>query len=52
MKPTIEELEAIQEKRTSEAKRIDLALKLRVCPKCGADLKMKMSGRFLFFSKC
>jgi ssDNA-binding Zn-finger/Zn-ribbon topoisomerase 1 len=51
MKPTIKELEEIKNKRTSEAKRIDLALTLRVCPECGADLKMKMSGRFLLFSK-
>lgn len=51
MKPTLEELEEIQNKRKSEAKRIELALTLRVCPECGADLEMKILGRVFLFSK-
>ncbi len=51
MKPTIEQLEQIQNERIAEANRIQLALTLRVCPECGADLIVQTLGMTFLTSK-
>lgn len=56
MKPTIEELKKIQkernEKNLEEQTRISLAVRLNICPNCGADLNQSLFGSLFDYTKC
>lgn len=38
MKPTLEDLKKIIEDQNKERERISMAIHLKICPECGADL--------------
>lgn len=42
MKPTLEYLQKIDDERNNESKRVELALKNRICPECGGLLKVRI----------
>lgn len=56
MKLTIEELEKIQSERLKknheEDRRINLAVKLNICPNCGSELNQNMFERMFDYVKC